>query len=337
MKENEVYDLSQKNNELSEAYDILQNNFQSASDEIQETKLVNKTLESNCKKHIENIHQLETKNSELQELLHELNSKYDECMNQSSAEEIRNLEKQIQKNEEEISSLHRILTIKEDDIKRIQEENKHLTKALDDERINIISLNTKVSKYNNLNNILCEENKQLKESIHVLETKLKNEKIAKKEDTSNNDKAIKKPISKSSKFATSKEQEALKLSDGNIVDFPEITNDATNATIRSIRFVYNDKGDIIDADRFFLKSSAEEISHVSRMLSEADIKNGKYWICGICRKRIKIAHRTYQKNKESLFFIHAQKNVNCPWAITANSSKDNHTEGVGIIQPFGRQ
>ncbi len=258
-------------------------------------------------------------------------------MNQSSAEEIRNLEKQIQKNEEEISSLHRILTIKEDDIKRIQEENKHLTKALDDERINIISLNTKVSKYNNLNNILCEENKQLKESIHVLETKLKNEKIAKKEDTSNNDKTIKKPISKSSKPATSKEQEALKLSDGNIVDFPEITNDATNATIRSIRFVYNDKGDIIDADRFFLKSSAEEISHVSRMLSEADIKNGKYWICGICRKRIKIAHRTYQKNKESLFFIHAQKNVNCPWAITANSSKDNHTEGVGIIQPFGRQ
>ena len=245
------------------------------------------------------------------------------------------MEKQIQKNEEEISSLNRTLTIKEDDIKRIKEENKHLIQAIEDERNKIISLSTKVSKYNNLNNILYEENKQLKNRVSILETKLQNENISEKkysnqaesfindslegmpqnqenniqnsiDSTHTNDKPIKTLSPKTSKSVISKEQEALQLSDGNIVDFPEIINDATDTTVRSIRYVYNDKGEIVNADLFFQKSSAEEISHVSRMLSEADIKNGKYWTCGICRSRVKIAHRRYRNDKESLFFIHAQ-------------------------------
>lgn len=90
--------------------------------------------------------------------------------------------------------------------------------------------------------------------------------------THTNDKPIKTLSPKTSKSVISKEQEALQLSDGNIVDFPEIINDATDTTVRSIRYVYNDKGEIVNADLFFQKSSAEEISHVSRMLSEADIK-----------------------------------------------------------------
>lgn len=360
LKENDIYNLSLENSALSESCCALQKNLQTASDEIQEIKLINKTLESDREKYIEDNNQLEIKNRELQAQLNDLNSESEEYINQnSSGEEIRNLEKQIQKNEEEISSLHRTLTIKEDDIKRIREENKHLIKAVEDERNKIISLSTKVSKYNNLNNILYEENKQLKNSISVLEAKLKKENISDREYSTplesfindspdsvpqnqgnniqstivpipGNDKAIKKVISKISKSVISKEQEALQLSDGNIVDFPEIINDATDTTVRSIRYVYNDKGEIIDADLFFQQSSAEEISHVSRMLSEADIRNGKFWVCGMCRERVKIAHRTYRNNKESLFFIHAQKNVNCPWTITASQSRDDYVEGVDI-------
>lgn len=360
LKENEVSDLSQKNNTLSESCCALQKDLQTVSDEIQKIKLINKTLELNCEKYIENNNQLQTRNKELQEQLNEVNSKSEEYINQnSSKEEIKNLEKQIQKNEEEISSLNRTLTIKEDDIKRIKEENKHLIQAIEDERNKIISLSTKVSKYNNLNNILYEENKQLKNRVSILETKLQNENISEKEysnqsesfindslegtpqnqenniqnsidSTHTNDKPIKTLSPKTSKSVISKEQEALQLSEGNIVDFPEIVNNASDTTIRSIRYVYNDKGEIIDADLFFQKSSAEEISHVSRMLSEADIKNGKYWTCGICRARVKIAHRRYRNDKESLFFIHAQKNVNCPWTISADKSKDYYTEGIDI-------
>lgn len=360
LKENEVSDLSQKNNTLSESCCALQKDLQTVSDEIQKIKLINKTLELNCEKYIENNNQLQTRNKELQEQLNEVNSKSEEYINQnSSEEEIKNLEKQIQKNEEEISSLNRTLTIKEDDIKRIKEENKHLIQAIEDERNKIISLSTKVSKYNNLNNILYEENKQLKNRVSILETKLQNENISEKEysnqsesfindslegtpqnqenniqnsidSTHTNDKPIKTLSPKTSKSAISKEQEALQLSEGNIVDFPEIVNNASDTTIRSIRYVYNDKGEIIDADLFFQKSSAEEISHVSRMLSEADIKNGKYWTCGICRARVKIAHRRYRNDKESLFFIHAQKNINCPWTISADKSKDYYTEGIDI-------
>lgn len=361
LKENEVYNLHQKNKTLSDSCCALQKNLQTMSDEIQKIKLINKNLESDCEKYIENNNQLETKNKELQEQLNEVNSKIEEYINQnSSEEEIRTLEKQIQKNEEEISSLHRILTIKDDDIKRIKEENKHFIKAVEDERNKIISLSTKVSKYNNLNNILSEENKQLKNRIFILETKLKDENVSEKEyssqsesfindslegtsqnqennrqnsidSTCTNDKLIKKFSHKNSKSVISKEQEALKLSNGSIVDFPEIINDATDTVVRSIRYVYSDKGEIIDADNFFQKSSAEEISHISRMLSEANIKNGKYWTCGICRERVKIAHRTSNRNnKESLFFMHVQKNVNCPWTITTDKSKDYCTEGIDI-------
>ena len=368
-KENEIHDLSRKNNELSEAYCRLQNQLQTASYEMLDLKNENETLESNCEKHLERNNQIDNENKKLQEQLNELNlrynnlnsmynelySKHEESIKQShSDEEIRNLEKQIQTNEEAIASLNQTLSIKEDELRRIKDEKKHLEKALEDERVQIISQSTKISKYNNLNNILYEENKQLKNRIDSLENRLKNDNIPSKEesnkqeslsldsqvnlessqkeaDKSNSieERPAKTPIPKSYRPVKNKEQEAFQLSDGNIVDFPEITNDTDDTTSRSIRYVYNDKGEIIDADNFFRMSSAEEIAHVSRMLSEADIKSSKYWTCGICRARVKIAHRRYGNNKESLFFMHAQKNVNCPWTIMSDKSNDNH-EGIDI-------
>lgn len=368
-KENEINDLSRKNNELSEAYCGLQNQLQTVSYEMQDLKNENETLESNCEKHLERNNLIDNENKKLQEQLNELNlrynnlnslynelySKHEESIKQShSDEEIRNLEKQIQTNEEAIASLNQTLSIKEDELRRIKDEKKHLEKALEDERVQIISQSTKISKYNNLNNILYEENKQLKNRIDSLENRLKNDNIPSKEesnkqeslsldsqvnlessqkeaDKSNSieEKPAKTPVPKSYRPVKNKEQEAFQLSDGNIVDFPEITNDTDDTTSRSIRYVYNDKGKIIDADNFFRMSSAEEIAHVSRMLSEADIKNSKYWTCGICRARVKIAHRRYGNNKESLFFMHAQKNVNCPWTIMSDKSNDNH-EGIDI-------
>lgn len=369
-KENEIHDLSRKNNELSEAYCRLQNKLQTVSYEMQDLKNENETLESNCEKHLERNNQIDNENKKLQEQLNELNlkynnlnstynelySKHEESIKQShSDEEIRNLEKQIQTNEETIASLNQTLSIKEDELRRIKDEKKHLEKALEDERVQIISQSTKISKYNNLNNILYEENKQLKNRIDSLENRLKNDNISSKEesnkqeslsldsqvnlessqkeaDKSNSieERPAKTPIPKSYRPVKNKEQEAFQLSDGNIVDFPEITNDTDDTTSRSIRYVYNDKGEIIDADNFFRMSSAEEIAHVSRMLSEADIKSSKYWTCGICRARVKIAHRRYGNNKESLFFMHAQKNVNCPWTIMSDKSNDNHYEGIDI-------
>lgn len=369
-KENEIHDLSRKNNELSEAYCRLQNQLQTISYEMQDLKNENETLESNCEKHLERNNQIDNENKKLQEQLNELNlkynnlnstynelySKHEESIKQShSDEEIRNLEKQIQTNEETIASLNQTLSIKEDELRRIKDEKKHLEKALEDERVQIISQSTKISKYNNLNNILYEENKQLKNRIDSLENRLKNDNISSKEesnkqeslsldsqvnlessqkeaDKSNSieERPAKTPIPKSYRPVKNKEQEAFQLSDGNIVDFPEITNDTDDTTSRSIRYVYNDKGEIIDADNFFRMSSAEEIAHVSRMLSEADIKSSKYWTCGICRARVKIAHRRYGNNKESLFFMHAQKNVNCPWTIMSDKSNDNHYEGIDI-------
>lgn len=71
-------------------------------------------------------------------------SKHEESIKQShSDEEIRNLEKQIQTNEETIASLNQTLSIKEDELRRIKDEKKHLEKALEDERVQIISQSTK--------------------------------------------------------------------------------------------------------------------------------------------------------------------------------------------------
>lgn len=356
-KENEVHELTQKGNELSESFCLLQKKLQAVSDEMQDIKNKNNTLDLNCEKHIERNNQLEDENKELQKQINELNSKHEESRNIShSDEEIRDLERQIQTNEEAISSLNQTLAVKEDELRRIKDEKKHLEKALEDERLKIMSQSTKISTYNNLNNILYEENKQLKNRIDTLENRIKNGYIYVKEDSvqkeslldqdlpvnsrisqedmnksiSVEDKPEKVPVHKSSKSTTSKETAALQLSDGNIVDFPEITNDSDDTTSRSIKFVYNDKDEIIEADSFFQNSSAEEIAHVSRMLSEADIKNGKSWTCGICRSRVKIAHRRYKSNKESLFFMHAHKNVNCPWTILADRSNNFHDEGIDI-------
>ena len=126
-----------------------------------------------------------------------------------------------------------------------------------------------------------------------------------------------------------KEVEAIEMSDGSIVDMPEITNDSNRLTQRTIEYVYDENGKTVYADEFFDRS-AEEIAQVSRKMSEAEKIGAIYWTCGLCHHRVKIAHRTHN-GRESLFFVHANRNHYCPWLKKATSSKDAILEEENLL------
>lgn len=133
--------------------------------------------------------------------------------------------------------------------------------------------------------------------------------------------AAKSTVKKSTK---SKEEETIDMGNGSIVDLPPITNDSNRLVQRSIEYVFDENGQKIYADEFFNRS-AEEIAQVGRKMSEAELSGVPYWTCGICHRRVKIAHRTYNGN-ESLFFIHASRDRYCPWIKLSKSSKDDTSE-----------
>lgn len=124
--------------------------------------------------------------------------------------------------------------------------------------------------------------------------------------------------------AKTKEEDAIEQSDGKIVDFPLIVNDSNKKAHRTIEYVFDENNNKIYADDFFEKS-AEEIAQVSRKLSEAEISGQIYWSCGLCHRRVKIAHRTYG-GTETLFFIHAKRDQYCPWLTKSTSSNDSLVE-----------
>lgn len=125
-------------------------------------------------------------------------------------------------------------------------------------------------------------------------------------------------------LSKSKEEEAIEIGDGSIVDLPPITNDSNRIVQRSIEYVFDENGQKVYADEFFDRS-AEEIAQVGRKMSEAELSGVSYWTCGLCHRRVKIAHRTYNGN-ESLFFIHANRDHYCPWIKLSTSSKDDTPE-----------
>ena len=127
-----------------------------------------------------------------------------------------------------------------------------------------------------------------------------------------------------------KEEEVIEQSGNSIVDFPPIFNDSNKETHRTIEYVYDENGKIVYAKEFF-ERSAEEIAQVSRKMSEAELSGSGYWTCGLCRHRVKIAHRTYN-GKESLFFIHASREHNCDWILKAIKSKDVQMMDGGLLE-----
>lgn len=126
------------------------------------------------------------------------------------------------------------------------------------------------------------------------------------------------------KLSKSKEEETIEMGDGSIVDLPPITNDSNRLVQRSIEYVFDENRQKVYADEFFNRS-AEEIVQVGRKMSEAELSGVPYWTCGLCHRRVKIAHRTYNGN-ESLFFIHANRDYYCPWIKVSRSSKDDISE-----------
>lgn len=128
---------------------------------------------------------------------------------------------------------------------------------------------------------------------------------------------------KRGKSAKTKEEQAIDLSEGTIIDFPEITNDSNKNSHRSIEFIYDRCHNIIFAKDFF-EGTAEEIARKSRQLAEAVLQGKSDFTCGMCGRPVKIAHRIVH-GIESLFFAHAVHVENCAWVPCTTTSKDKMT------------
>lgn len=142
-----------------------------------------------------------------------------------------------------------------------------------------------------------------------------------------------------------KEEKVIELSGSFIMNFPPITNDSNKNARRSIEYVYDKDGRKIYADSFFGKT-AEEISRKSRDLVLAGMINSPDFICGMCRRPVKIAHRTIN-GTESLFFAHATRNEYCAWTPFTTESKDEtplfddieivlEEQDEDIVKPYSR-
>lgn len=118
----------------------------------------------------------------------------------------------------------------------------------------------------------------------------------------------------------SKEEEAIEKSGNSMMDFPPIINDSNKHVQRSIEYVYDKDGERIYANDFF-GGTAEEIARKSRQLEEAGLMGRNDFICGMCHRPVKIAHRTIN-GIESLFFAHAIRNEYCAWIPYSTSPKD---------------
>lgn len=118
-----------------------------------------------------------------------------------------------------------------------------------------------------------------------------------------------------------KEEEVIEMSGNSMMDFPPIINDSNQHVQRSIEYVFDTEGKKIYAHDFF-GGTAEEIARKSRILEEAGLMGKSDFVCGMCHRPVKIAHRIIN-GKESLFFAHATRNEYCAWIPYTTSSKDD--------------
>lgn len=227
--------------------------------------------------------------------------------------QIQSLEETIQQKDSEINRLENVQNDLKNTLQQLesayenqQQEKEYLSEKLSYSKRENISLKEK-----------CNELEKKIQQLYVIEDKVDKVESVFEENIENDRDTIVKGNERVNNLerlsSGRKAEEAIKLSDGTIVDdkdFPEIINDSNNEIFRSIRQVYDEKDEAIDANKYFENSTAAEIALRSRILSEAYMEGHTAWKCGCCKEPVKIAHRL-----QTLFFIHAkrQSDVPCLW------------------------
>lgn len=241
---------------------------------------------------------------------------------------IRELEAQIQKNEETIQTKIREIECLNNEKDGIRFQFDDVCNELKKVRSEKESLSERLSKLEEQNEAIQDKydaiskyNDELHQKLDALKKKVSEEKDLDREGP-----AVIEPEKNPKK---TKVEEIIEQSGGSIEDFPAIINDSTKNTQRTIEYVFDENDKKVCADEFFGRS-VEEIAQVSRKMSEAQISGQKYWTCGHCRHRVKIAHRTY-RGEEALFFVHATRKHDCPWLIKNIGPKSPITDGGDTV------
>ena len=349
----EIKCITQEKSLKKEEADILhtQNNLlhEQARSHLERINVLSKKLADNkeqmklfAQEHTE-LMKLREKSTEMEKLESEKTALQEECgmlkdtvhslkqelsaARTNNSQDVRELEKQIQDNEETIQR-------QSQKIDSLRAERQNYESRLNDACQEFDSLKAEKNLYEErLKEMQAHcltlegNNEDLSRRLAELETKIRLLDRPTSEQPERKDIPETKACSQRMKC---KGTEAIEQAEGSIVDFPPIENDSNKQARRTIEYVYDDNGQRINANAFFNDRSAEEIAQVSRKLSEAEISNRTSWTCGLCRRRVKIAHRTYN-GEETLFFIHANRDHYCPWLTKTERSNDEASAMTNLL------
>lgn len=316
-----IISLTEEVGSLKEENEKLNHDSMELRDELSNIKNEKKDLETQIGQIKAQKQNLESDNQELKEKVSSLEQELAKTP-VAKPEDIRELEAQIQKSEETIQKKNREIEVLKIEKSEGESRFNEVCDELKTIRSEKDSLSEKVQDLESQNTNLRKDYAALEKRLSEIELELASQ--ANSEDDGKIEPEIPAKRVRVKKSSKSKEEEAVDMGNGSIVDLPPIINDSNRLVQRSIEYVFDEKGLKVYADEFFNRS-AEEIAQIGRKMSEAELSGVSYWTCGLCHRRVKIAHRTYNGN-ESLFFIHANRDHYCPWIKLSKSSKDDFSE-----------
>lgn len=298
--------------------------------EAESSNLNDKVIAESKKKleYLDKANKLEDKNKELNKRNNDLLSAKAEIEQnlKKSERTIETLNAESKKNKEKIQELTEVnnslhdelskMTSSSDDTSASKDKEEDTAKETMGEHADRISENT-TDKHTD----------DAKEVIEVIASDETGNEPARKQLTEDAVTESKILASQAEQKAKSKVEEAIKLSEGEIKDFPEIFNDSRQNSVRKIRYIFDNNYNVINAKQFFDTSSPEYIAKVSRNLTNAYNDHRLLWFCPHCHQAVKIAHW-----KNSLFFIHAEKQGECIWRNPSQDSKQQEKEELSSLE-----
>ena len=352
--EKEWIKLKENNTSLRDQVDDLKNQLLELNSELSEVKNNLSNANSIIEEKTQNLKKLDEIKSDNEKLKQEnkqlridLNnlekSKSNQDDESSSADDLNKLAKELDKKEKEIQTLTEEKAEKQNRITELEDELDELKKIYNDDitKLNDL-LKAKISTIYDLENkIKSLEDNFPKEQVIVEDDVVKQDvedesKVSElvTQDIASVDNNARSNNKKQAKVKNNEEQTGGNDNEDILIDLPDIENNTSVETVRSIKMVLNTQtGETISANDFF-KQAPESIAFISRQLEIISRFGGEpLYVCAKCMSPVKVS-KISKRNGETLFFSHCKHNVDCAWKtppyVAAASVDDTNLEDNDI-------
>lgn len=332
--EEEWVKLKGNNTNLSVQKKELQDNLDKVNSELSKVKMELAHANSIIDEKDQNLSTLNDEKKENEKLKEDINrlkkelrdlelSKSNQDNNLSATDDLNKLARELDAKERTIQTLTEEKANNNNRIAELEDELNELRKSYDEDMAKLNNLlQAKISTIYGLEDkIKSLENELAKQVVNdvkdvVHENNTENAELVEEitQDVSLNDNVAGQKNKKQAKVhATIDNQPDSSDNEDIPIDLPDIVNDASVETVRSIKKVLNTQtGEVISADDFF-RQAPESIAIISRRLEIISRFGGDpLFVCAKCMNPVKVSKISKRKG-ETLFFCHCKHNVNCDW------------------------